>query len=219
MKIVRFSRFTLIELLVTIAVIAILASLLLPALRRAREAASQMACLNNQRQCSMLLHAYANDHEEYFPSAYNGAAVWHQSMWGYALCSLGYLKHPAVGERTILVCPSQKPQVFYSMETTMALWKGKSGYGSVAIGSFYHIKRQKVESDRIIMTDSIVASAASYYQLYYLDSGSGIEDMSTSSRVVHLRHNKKANAVFIDGRGSSLSFSWIVNDARYDWRY
>lgn len=56
-----------IELLVVIAIIAILASLLLPALRRARDAAQSLACKSNLRQVSMVAHLYATDYNDTLP--------------------------------------------------------------------------------------------------------------------------------------------------------
>ncbi|MEI8078037.1 MAG: prepilin-type N-terminal cleavage/methylation domain-containing protein [bacterium] len=55
--------FTLIELLVVIAIIAILAAMLLPSLTAARESARGAACLNNLKQCGLLMQLYAGDHD------------------------------------------------------------------------------------------------------------------------------------------------------------
>jgi prepilin-type N-terminal cleavage/methylation domain-containing protein len=63
----RGRGFTLVELLVVIGIIAILVAILMPALRKAREQANEIACASNQRQLMMAFLMFAGDQKGHLP--------------------------------------------------------------------------------------------------------------------------------------------------------
>jgi len=103
--------FTLVELLVVVAIVALLISILLPALSAAREISKRTVCGCNLRQIGAALTAYADDHDEWYPTAEKGpcgdASEPNESNWWENPDFLSYLLlRPKPEGRSVVTCPS-----------------------------------------------------------------------------------------------------------------
>ena len=101
--------FTLVELLVVMAIITIMAAMLLPVLSKARAAAQQVTCMNNQKQIHYGIDTYREENGEFIiPYQYinlpgTGCSVASAYWYQYIVYQFN-LK----GTNTILYCPSHK---------------------------------------------------------------------------------------------------------------
>jgi prepilin-type processing-associated H-X9-DG protein len=101
------------------------ASVLLPAMAKARESATQVQCMSNQRQLAVALLMYSNDHQGKYPDSY-------EEFIEYAVKDMQIAQE-------IFVCPTQRdhmPQTFKAMSPKeFAEWaKDNSSYVYLGAG-------------------------------------------------------------------------------------
>lgn len=187
----RRDCFTLIELLVVISIIAILASLLLPALKKAREKSYEIDCGCNVRQLGELCSMYANDNEGWL-KVYDSALRWWQTIPG--IPGSGNVNEKAKS----LCCPIGKEPVT-SYNTYGLCLDTVNGNCEVIDGNnvwFTRIHALRSPSTYDLMADT--AGKTGDQSGYYYKRAAG-EDWSRTCA----RHNQRANLFFADGHVSS----------------
>jgi len=129
------SGFTLIELLVVISIIILLISILLPALRKARESAHAVQCQSNLRQWATVFHVYAEENQSTIPPYWFDFNARLRSMtsqvsWSRSLEMLGYVGVAEDVSAGLFVCPGNPgEEALDELTGTLAsrsYWYGKN---------------------------------------------------------------------------------------------
>jgi prepilin-type processing-associated H-X9-DG protein/prepilin-type N-terminal cleavage/methylation domain-containing protein len=191
--------FTLIELLLVIAVIAILASLLLPALKRAKDQASRIKCSGNQKQITVANNMYIDDNNGRFPKY---CTVWFTYLIPYIApeCKSEYEYRISHKEKMLFHCPNA---------TTEDSWTGNSYYYSYG-------RNEHMSSDEPLVSyptwfvQKITRVSYPSNAMTLLDAA--FPNIYDPTKNLSFRHSTGINICFVDGHCDYSKYSYVIDN-------
>lgn len=218
MTMVRF--FTLVELLIVISVIAILASLLLPALKNAKEKAKGVVCLSQLKQMGFANQMYADVSDDYCVPPGNWSwkrCVFYNSLFLQLLGNKKAYHHGTnwshIYWKRDMLCPSVN-LIKHPTEDDYYLAPASWGINVNSMHPKYYATYRDAAklpgklASRIFFLDHVSLEAyrstadPSRYRIYQ-EYGGHSNDASDGQKRVAYRHNKLANVLFFDGHASA----------------
>lgn len=184
----RRSGFSLVELLVVIAIIGILASLLLPALKNAKDVAKEISCVNMLKQHTTVSLMYNDENNDYFMPSTNATTPWYL-----------YLDSDAIKKKERFKCPSADPEVWKDFEMTPNN-RIQYGYG-LGLGRGYpttSIPPPKASNIKKPSKTVLFGDSQGRYPSNKDHAFSSLLDWDTN-KWFELRHGRRANFFCIDG--------------------
>lgn len=196
-------RFTIVELIVVISIIAILASLLLPALKQARDKAKQIGCVGNLKQLGVLTLGYIDDNDGYFPGRINAAAPYFDQMEPYTNIPRGTGEAPGEYSKAgIYFCPGDYYRAKWGCANRSY---GQNNYlrGDLETESSHYMARIQTirnSSKYIYRIDCKreVAGAEGWPVMFSMNAFPFKGDVVESDTGVDFRHHGQANSLFAD---------------------
>lgn len=216
-NIYREWSFTLVELLVVIAIISILAMLLMPALKKAQDAARSIGCVNNLKQIGLMMTQYLGDNDSYYPLCFDNNPGEVYQFWAGKLIDGSNVK-----TLKPFICPSVR-DVNASLTNSATLAQkiastamayvsyGINRYGTSPsrsdINSVYKfVKATNVPPDMLVAVDYDTTGQPSDGWYYVAHN-----EMSDDTKVANLynRHSRKVNVLYHDTHVKSSTIQYF----------